>query len=103
MSNAWDDMKRAKEEQYFNKKDKELLEKKHHEIEIEDFKKHFMNHCPKCGEKLEEVKFHGVNIDRCNSCKGIWLDDGELDAIEDADKAQSWFEKFWGDRRKDTR
>ena len=98
MTNAWDDMKKAKEDQYFMKKDKELLDKKHHELEMEEFKKHFKNHCPKCGEKLEEIPFHGVNIDKCPSCKGIWLDDGELDALANEEKAKSWFDKFWGER-----
>ena len=98
MSNAWDDMKKAKEDQYFMNKDKEILDKKHHELELEEFVKSFKNHCPKCGEKLEEISFHGVNIDKCPSCKGIWLDEGELDALKNEENAKSWFDKFWGDR-----
>ena len=98
MSNAWDDMKKAKEDQYFMNKDKELLEKKHHEIEKEEFQKHFKNHCPKCGEKLVEEGFHGVNIDKCPSCKGVWLDDGELDQLATEESRTSWFEKLWGGR-----
>lgn len=98
MTNAWDDMKKAKEDQYFMNKDKELIEKKHKEIEKEEFKKHFANHCPKCAEKLQEEEFHGVNIDRCPACNGIWLDNGELDALTSAEKAKSWFDKFWSSR-----
>ena len=98
MSNAWDDMKKAKEEEYFHKKDAELLKKKHSEIEHEEFDKHFKNCCPKCGEKLKEEDLHGVNIDKCPACKGIWLDNGELDVLTSPEHAQSWFEKFWGGR-----
>jgi len=98
MTDAWDDMKKAKEDQYFMSKDKELLAKKHHELEVEEFKKHFLNHCPKCGVGLAEEDLHGVKIDKCPSCKGIWLDHGELDALKSAEKAQSWFDKFWSNR-----
>ena len=98
MSNAWDDMKKAKEEEYFHKKNKELLEKKHQEIEHEEFEKHFKNSCPKCGEKLKEEEFHGVNIDKCPGCNGVWLDNGELDVLTNSEHAQSWFEKLWGGR-----
>ncbi len=41
--------------------------------------------CPRCGNKLEEMKFVQVQdllIDRCPQCKGIWLDDGELPKLE---------------------
>jgi hypothetical protein len=41
---------------------------------------HFM-HCPKCGLELEEVLLRGVKIDKCFGCGGLWLDDGELDAL----------------------
>lgn len=98
MTNAWDDMEKAKEGQYFKKKDKECLEKKHKEVEREEFEKHFKCHCPKCGDKLVEEDFHGVKIDKCPSCKGIWLDDGELDALKDEEKARTWFDNFWGNK-----
>ena len=98
MTNAWDDMKKAREEEYFKKKDKELLEKKHEEVEREEFDKHFKCRCPKCGDKLREEDFHGVKIDKCPSCKGIWLDDGELDTLTSEEKARTWFDKFWGNK-----
>lgn len=34
--------------------------------------------CPKCGMALETVTLQGVQIDRCYSCNGSWLDEGEL-------------------------
>ena len=30
--------------------------------------------CPKCDAMMETVTFHGVNVDRCVGCKGIWFD-----------------------------
>jgi Zn-finger nucleic acid-binding protein len=37
--------------------------------------------CPVCDESLREVQKHGVSIDICPGCKGIWLDRGELEKI----------------------
>ena len=45
---------------------------------------HFMK-CPKCGMQLEEFAFGDVQIDKCFSCEGIWLDKGELDRIRKQD------------------
>jgi uncharacterized protein len=37
--------------------------------------------CPTCGSRLVEVDRTGVLIDACPSCRGVWLDRGELDKI----------------------
>jgi hypothetical protein len=37
-------------------------------------------HCPACEGKLKEVQFGNILIDFCDTCKGLWLDKGELDA-----------------------
>jgi len=41
---------------------------------------HFMK-CPKCGNDLATIKFKGLDIDRCFSCQGTWLDSGELEKL----------------------
>ena len=28
--------------------------------------------CPKCESKMEDVTFHGITVQRCTQCKGIW-------------------------------
>jgi hypothetical protein len=43
-------------------------------------KQHFMR-CPKCGMELKEVSVGGVQVDRCFSCNGTWLDAGELEKL----------------------
>jgi hypothetical protein len=40
--------------------------------------------CPLDGEVMEKDVVLNVVIDRCPSCKGIWLDGGELDLIRSA-------------------
>ena len=37
--------------------------------------------CPICNVALVMAERHGVEIDYCPKCRGIWLDRGELDKI----------------------
>ncbi len=39
--------------------------------------------CPVDGAELRMTERQGVEIDYCPSCRGIWLDRGELDKIID--------------------
>jgi Pyruvate/2-oxoacid:ferredoxin oxidoreductase delta subunit len=48
---------------------------------------HWM-HCPKCGMELQTITFHGVELDRCFGCNGLWLDDGELEKVVEHDVSQ---------------
>ena len=34
--------------------------------------------CPKCESEMEKVSIHEIELDRCNSCNGIWFDEYEL-------------------------
>lgn len=39
-------------------------------------------HCPRCEvEVLDERSRDGVTIDTCPSCRGVWLDRGELERL----------------------
>ncbi|TGX52408.1 hypothetical protein E5A73_16590 [Sphingomonas gei] len=37
--------------------------------------------CPVDGTKLVPIERSGIEIDHCPSCRGVWLDRGELDKI----------------------
>lgn len=37
--------------------------------------------CPVCDARLRSVEKHGVEVDVCPDCKGVWLDRGELEKI----------------------
>lgn len=37
--------------------------------------------CPRCGTTLTMSERHGIEIDYCQQCRGVWLDRGELDKI----------------------
>jgi hypothetical protein len=72
------------EEEYFTLLDQELLKKQRELAEAArvaaERRSHFMK-CPKDGYDLDSQEFHGVQIEHCAQCGGIWLDAGELEAI----------------------
>lgn len=37
--------------------------------------------CPSCDVEMEICIEHGVGIDKCPHCHGVWLDRGELDKL----------------------
>jgi hypothetical protein len=46
---------------------------------------HWMK-CPKCGMDLQEISLHGVKVDQCAHCGGVFLDAGELDQLAKHDE-----------------
>lgn len=43
---------------------------------------HKANWCPRCDRPtLQEEVAGGVSIDRCVLCNGLWLDEGEFEAL----------------------
>jgi uncharacterized protein len=78
----------SNEEEYFLKHEAQLAKERRAKLLEEEKAKeralHFMK-CPKCGMDLETVAVGSVNVDKCTGCAGIWLDAGELEAIEAQD------------------
>ena len=97
MANKWDERKKAQEEEYFVKKERELLAKMKAKQEAEAkeaAKKASYMKCPKCGESLKERSFQKILIDQCTGCNGVWLDAGELEEVAEKE-GDSWLGKFW--------
>ena len=42
-----------------------------------------MINCPRCDVTMSGFERQGVETDVCPSCRGVWLDRGELDKIID--------------------
>jgi hypothetical protein len=97
VANKWDERKKAQEEEYFVKQERELLAKLKAKEEAESkasLQKTCHMRCPKCGEPLKERSFQKIQIDQCTGCNGIWLDAGELEAVAGKEES-SWLGKFW--------
>jgi Zn-finger nucleic acid-binding protein len=75
MTDAWDDMRRAKEESYFDKKNREALER------IASKQSDAPRLSPVSGKPMEKVALHGIVIEKCPVSGGIWLDAGELEHL----------------------
>jgi Zn-finger nucleic acid-binding protein len=43
--------------------------------------------CPRDGSELVEVERNGVMIDACPTCRGMWLDRGELEKLTAKERA----------------
>jgi uncharacterized protein len=97
VANKWDERKNAQEDEYFVKKERELLAKLKAKEELESkvsLQKTSYMRCPKCGAPLKERSFQKIEIDQCTGCNGIWLDAGELEQIAGKEET-SWLGKFW--------
>lgn len=83
MTDAWDDMKRTKEEEFFQKQNKELLS------HLKANKGTQPRLCPADGQALSQLTVMNVQIDQCPKCHGVWLDAGELETLlnKSAEKA----------------
>lgn len=73
-------VERAKEDIYFAERDREVLQKLRGQLRKVE-KTTAEPSCPKCPGKLETFSFHGVTLDRCSACHGVWMDYGELEAV----------------------
>jgi len=78
----------SKEEEYFAREEaiklRKLAQKVKAEISADERERlkalHWMR-CPKCGMEMKTIKLNQVDIDKCFSCGGIYLDDGELEKV----------------------
>src|SRR4026207_1410976 len=80
----------SKEDEYFHRKDQELVAKlrakaeaQRVKAEAENNKKEYWMRCPKCGTTLAEERKGNVVGDRCPSktCGGVYFDGGELEIL----------------------
>jgi len=89
----------SKEDEYFAREEciklRKLAHKTQQEMATDEKKKlkelHWM-HCPKCGMQLHTIVINKVEVDKCFSCGGIYLDDGELEKI--SGRGSSFFEEM---------
>ncbi len=78
------DVERGREDNYFARRDRELLDKMRTgqggEAEAGS-RPEISGRCPKCGVALRHRELRGVNVGECETCGGLWLEKGELETI----------------------
>lgn len=80
MNDAWDDRRRAQEEGYFDRLNKEALARMARKQEGP------VRPSPATGKPMEAITLMGIVVDRCVDSGGIWLDAGELEQLIHAAK-----------------
>jgi uncharacterized protein len=77
------------EDEYFVKQDADLIRRQRAQADAAaldaERRTHYMK-CPQDGYDLASSVYHGVQIETCPHCGGIWLDAGELDAVAHEDR-----------------
>jgi Zn-finger nucleic acid-binding protein len=89
-----EDRAQALENEYFHRKEQELIEKMKAKLAREDVSASDRS-CPKCDGKLVETKYEDIKMDVCNNCHGVWLDAGELAQILHKEE-DSWIHRLFG-------
>jgi Zn-finger nucleic acid-binding protein len=75
MNDAWDDRRRAQEEGYFERLNKEALARLSRKQEGP------ARPSPATSKPMEAVTVMGIVVDRCVDSGGVWLDAGELEQL----------------------
>lgn len=94
MVDIWEERKKALENEYFYKLEKEQIEKLKGEARKQSVHELCRNRCPKCSQPLEAVTFRGVPLDKCLGCGGVWLGPRDLQQLAEKDH-RTWFDKWF--------
>ena len=96
MSEIFDERRRALEDEYFRRKEREALDKLRQQMaaEAEAEGKPPARQCPLGHGALAELRQEEVVIDRCDTCGGVWLDAGELELLTEREEGGGWFGRF---------
>jgi Zn-finger nucleic acid-binding protein len=77
------------EDEYFAHETLELLRQQHEKYlaaaAAAERKTHYMK-CPKDGYDLTTSEYHGVQIETCPHCGGMWVDANDLEAVTHEDR-----------------
>ena len=94
MSEIFDERRKALEDEYFRRKERETLDRLRQELatEAEASGRGAGRQCPLGHGTLAEEARGSVVIDRCEKCGGIWLDPGELEEV--TRQGGGWFDNF---------
>jgi ribosomal protein L37AE/L43A len=94
MSDKLQERGQALENEYFRRKEQELIEKMKAKLENEETHDAKMD-CPRCDGHLLETEYENVTIDVCDKCSGVWLDAGELAQVVDKNEETGWLSRFF--------
>lgn len=99
-------------DQWFHENERKLLEEirkkreakireetaRQKERERDELKKLHWMRCPRCGHALVENDLHGVKVDVCSLCEGVFFERGEVEELlqKKAEERKGVFRKLLG-------
>ncbi len=89
-----DERGKALENDYFRRKDDELIEKIRNKV-LNESSVNLNLDCPKCDGELHESDYENIKIDICNKCGGVWLDAGELAQVVNQNENSGWLSRLF--------
>ena len=98
MPDIFDERRKGLEEEYFHRKNQEVIEKLREKIKVAQAAKAAGTSsmsCPRCDGNLKEDKFENVLIHTCEKCGGVWLDSGELEQLTKHESG-GWLSRLCG-------
>jgi hypothetical protein len=84
---------RAEEDRFFAERDRAALAKLRAADAAEAQAAQGMR-CPKDGTPLVATKLHGVTVEECPACRGMWIDAGELEQVAQRER-DSWLGRYF--------
>lgn len=94
MTNLWDERRKALENEYFYRQEREKIEQMQSKARETMIREYCKNRCPKCGDPIEAMVFRGVPLDKCPGCGGVWLGPRDLQILAEKDH-RTWFETWF--------
>lgn len=88
------------EDEYFAKRNAELLKQAREELDQERAAAERSSHlgkCPQDGYDLQRTRLQGVDAESCPHCGGVWLDRDALAAIARHEDRPGLLGRFFGD------
>lgn len=83
----------AEEDRFFRQRDEEALARLRQQQTTAAQPKATCQ-CPKDGSALATVEQHGVKVEECPTCHGVWLDAGELERLAERER-DSWLGRLF--------
>src|SRR5262249_50547377 len=88
---------KAEEDRYFAEREKAVLDKLRQSqgaVQEQEIRELARMRGPKDGARLATHDHHGVTVEECPSCGGMWLDKGELQTVAQRER-DSWLGRLF--------
>ena len=89
------DAERGREDEFFAKRDRHLLEKMRTEKTATSSDAGSAARCPKCAAQLTSRSHLGVTVDECTHCGGVWIDKAHVEELARRESA-GWLARYLG-------